>query len=155
MFDTVATGGTFDILHKGHYILLLKAFEAGNHVIIGLSSDNYANQKKNKIANDYHIRLKNLRKFIKEKFNKSNYTIYELNDFYGPTVLNREVQAIVTTESSKENCIKINALRESKNITKLEIVIVPLVEDHEGKVISSTRIRQGEIDLNGNKLSLY
>ena len=155
MFDTVATGGAFDILHKGHYILLLKAFEAGNHVIIGLSSDNYANQKKNKIANDYHIRLKNLRKFIKEKFNKSNYTIYELNDFYGPTVLNREVQAIVTTESSKENCIKINALRESKNITKLEIVIVPLAEDHEGKVISSTRIRQGEIDLNGNKLSLY
>lgn len=155
MFDTVATGGTFDILHKGHYILLLKAFEAGNHVIIGLSSDNYANQKKNKIANDYHIRLKNLRKFIKEKFNKSNYTIYELNDFYGPTILNREVQAIVTTESSKENCIKINALRESKNITKLEIVIVPLAEDHEGKVISSTRIRQGEIDMNGNKLSLY
>lgn len=155
MFDTVATGGTFDILHKGHYMLLLKAFEAGNHVIIGLSGDNYANQKKNKIANDYYIRLKNLRKFIKEKFNKSNYTIYELNDFYGPTVLNREVQAIVTTESSKENCIKINALRESKNITKLEIVIVPLAEDHEGKVISSTRIRQGEIDINGNKLSLY
>ena len=154
MFDTVATGGTFDILHKGHYILLLKAFEVGNHVIIGLSSDNYANQKKKKIANDYHIRLKNLRKFIKEKFNKSNYTIYELNDFYGPTVLNREVQAIVTTESSKENCIKINALRESKNIIKLEIVIVPLVEDHEGKVISSTRIRQGEIDINGSKLSM-
>ena len=155
MFDTVATGGTFDILHKGHYILLLKAFEVGNYVIIGLSSDNYANQKKKKIANDYHIRLKNLRKFIKEKFNKSNYTIYELNDFYGPTVLTREVQAIVTTESSKENCIKINALRESKNITKLKIVIVPLAEDHEGKVISSTRIRQGEIDKNGNKLSLY
>ncbi|MGB8574233.1 MAG: pantetheine-phosphate adenylyltransferase, partial [Nitrososphaeraceae archaeon] len=138
-----------------HYILLLKAFEVGNHVIIGLSSDNYANQKKKKIANDYTIRLKNLRKFIKEKFNKSNYSIYELNDFYGPTILNREVQAIVTTESSKENCIKINALRESKNITKLEIVIVTLAEDHEGKVISSTRIRLGEIDINGNKLSLY
>jgi pantetheine-phosphate adenylyltransferase len=155
MFDTVATGGTFDILHKGHYILLLKAFEIGNQVIIGLSSDNYAKQKKKNIANDYTIRLKNLTKFIKEKFNKSNYSIYELNDFYGPTVLNREVQAIVTTEPSKENCIKINALRESKNITKLEIVIVPLVEDHEGKAISSTRIRQGEIDINGNKLSLY
>jgi pantetheine-phosphate adenylyltransferase len=155
MFDTVATGGTFDILHKGHYILLLKAFEIGNQVIIGLSSDNYAKQKKKNIANDYTIRLKNLTKFIKEKFNKSNYSIYELNDFYGPTVLNREVQAIVTTEPSKENCIKINVLRESKNITKLEIVIVPLVEDHEGKAISSTRIRQGEIDINGNKLSLY
>jgi pantetheine-phosphate adenylyltransferase len=142
-------------LHKVNYILLLKEFEVVNHVIIGISSDNYENQKKKKNDNDYTIRLKNLMKFIKEKFNKSNYSIYELNNFYGPTVLNREVQAIVTTESSKENCIKINALRESKNITKLEIVIVPLVEDHEGKVISSTRIRQGEIDINGNKLSLY
>ena len=153
MFDIVATGGTFDILHKGHYMLLLKAFEVGKHVIIGLSSDNYVKQKKKQITNDYPIRLKNLRNFIAEKFNKSNYSIYELNNFYGPTVLNREVQAIVTTESSKENCLKINNLRESKNIGKLEIVIVPLVEDHEGKVISSTRIRQGEIDWNGKKLS--
>jgi pantetheine-phosphate adenylyltransferase len=153
MFDIVATGGTFDILHKGHYVLLLKAFEVGKHVIIGLSSDNYVKQKKKQITNDYPIRLKNLRNFIAEKFNKSNYSIYELTNFYGPTVLNREVQAIVTTESSKENCLKINNLRESKNIGKLEIVIVPLVEDHEGKVISSTRIRQGEIDWNGKKLS--
>jgi pantetheine-phosphate adenylyltransferase len=152
MFDIVATGGTFDILHKGHYVLLLKAFEVGKHVIIGLSSDDYANQKK-QITNDYRIRLKNLKDFIAEKFNKSNYSIYELSNFYGPTVLNREVKAIVTTESSKENCVKINNLRESKNIGKLEIVIVPLVEDHEGKVISSTRIRQGEIDWNGKKLS--
>jgi cytidyltransferase-like protein len=152
MFDIVATGGTFDILHKGHYVLLLKAFEVGKHVIIGLSSDDYANQKK-QITNDYRIRLKNLKDFIAEKFNKSNYSIYELDNFYGPTVLNREVKAIVTTESSKENCVKINNLRESKNIGKLEIVIVPLVEDHEGKVISSTRIRQGEIDWNGKKLS--
>ena len=153
MFDIVATGGTFDILHKGHYVLLLKAFEVGKHVIIGLSSDNYVKQKKKQITNDYPIRLKNLKNFIAEKFNKSNYSIYELNNFYGPTVLNREVQAIVTTESSKENCLKINNLRESKNIGKLEIVIVPLVEDHEGKVISSTRIRHGEIDWNGKKLS--
>jgi len=153
MFDIVATSGNIDILHKGHYVLLLKAFEVGKHVIIGLSSDYYVKRKRKLITNDYPIRLKNLKNFIAEKLNKSNYSIYELNNFYGPTVLNREVEAIVTTESSKENCLKINNLRESKNIGKLEIVIVPLVEDHEGKVISSTRIRQGEIDWNGKKLS--
>jgi len=36
---------------------------------------------------------------------------------------------------------------------QLEIIIVPLVEDQEGRVISSTRIREGEIDRNGNKLT--
>jgi pantetheine-phosphate adenylyltransferase len=153
MFDTVATGGTFDILHRGHYMLLLKAFQAGKQVIIGVSSDNFATLKKKKITNEYSVRLKNLKKFIQDKFNKSNYSIYELNDFYGPTVLTKDVQAIVTTEVTKENCIKINQLRRSKGLSQLEIIVVPLVEDQEGKVISSTRIREGEIDVNGNKLT--
>jgi pantetheine-phosphate adenylyltransferase len=154
MFDTIATGGTFDILHKGHYTLLLKAFEVGKQVIIGISSDNYATIKKKKITNEYPIRLKNLKRFIEDKFNKSNYSIYELNDFYGPTVLTKDVQAIVTTEGTKENCIKINELRKSKGLPQLEIIIVPLVKDQDGKVISSTRIREGEIDINGNKLTI-
>jgi len=154
MFDTIATGGTFDILHKGHYTLLLKAFEVGKQVIIGISSDNYATIKKKKITNEYPIRLKNLKRFIEDKFNKSNYSIYELNDFYGPTVLTNDVQAIVTTEGTKENCIKINELRKSKGLPQLEIIIVPLVKDQDGKVISSTRIRRGEIDINGNKLTI-
>jgi pantetheine-phosphate adenylyltransferase len=154
MFDTIATGGTFDILHKGHYTLLLKAFEVGKQVIIGISSDNYATIKKKKITNEYPIRLKNLKRFIEDKLNKSNYSIYELNDFYGPTVLTKDVQAIVTTEGTKENCIKINELRKSKGLPQLEIIIVPLVKDQDGKVISSTRIREGEIDINGTKLSI-
>jgi pantetheine-phosphate adenylyltransferase len=153
MFDTVATGGTFDILHKGHYMLLLKAFQAGKQVIIGVSSDNFATLKKKKISNEYSVRLKNLKKFIEDRFNKSNYSFYELNDFYGPTVLTKDVQAIVTTEATKENCIKINQLRRSKGLPKLEIIVVPFEEDQEGKVISSTRIREGEIDINGNKLT--
>ncbi len=44
-------------------------------------------------------------------------------------------------------------LRKSKGMPQLEIIIVPLVEDQEGKVISSTRIREGEIDINGDKLN--
>jgi pantetheine-phosphate adenylyltransferase len=155
MFDIVATGGTFDILHKGHYMLLQKAFEVGRQVIIGVSSDNYATLKKKKITNEYSIRQEKLKKFIGENFNKSNYSIYQLNDFYGPTVLTREVEAIVTTESTKENCVKINELRKSKGMPQLEIILVPLVEDKEGRVISSTRIREGEIDINGNKLTFY
>ena len=155
MFDIVATGGTFDILHKGHYMLLQKAFEVGRQVIIGVSSDNYATLKKKKITNEYSIRQEKLKKFIGENFNKSNYSIYQLNDFYGPTVLTRDVDAIVTTESTKENCVKINELRKSKGMPQLEIILVPLVEDKDGRVISSTRIREGEIDINGNKLTFY
>lgn len=155
MFDIVATGGTFDILHKGHYMLLLKAFEVGRQIIIGVSSDSYATRNHKKLVNNYNIRREKLKKFIDENFNKSNYAVYQLDDFYGPTMLTRGVQAIITTESSLENCVKINSLRESKGMTPLEIILVPLVEDKDGKVISSTRIRDGEIDVNGNKLTFY
>lgn len=155
MFDIVATGGTFDILHKGHYMLLLKAFEVGRQIIIGVSSDSYATRNHKKIVNNYNIRLEKLKKFIDENFKKSNYSVYQLDDFYGPTVLTRDVQAIITTQSSLENCVKINSLRESKGMTPLEIILVPLVEDKDGKVISSTRIRDGEIDIDGNKLTFY
>ncbi|HEY7696563.1 MAG TPA: pantetheine-phosphate adenylyltransferase [Nitrososphaeraceae archaeon] len=155
MFDIVATGGTFDILHKGHYMLLLKAFEVGRKIIIGVSSDGYATRNQKKIINNYVIREENLKKFIEKNFNKSNYSVYQLDDFYGPTVLTRDVQAIITTESSMENCVKINRLRKSKDMPQLKIIIVPLVEDKEGKVISSSRIREGEIDIHGNKLNLY
>ncbi len=155
MFDIVATGGTFDILHKGHYMLLLKAFEVGRQIIIGVSSDSYATRNHKKLVNNYNIRREKLKKFIDENFNKSNYSVYQLDDFYEPTMLTRGVQAIITTESSLENCVKINSLRESKGMTPLEIILVPLVEDKDGKVISSTRIRDGEIDVNGNKLTFY
>jgi pantetheine-phosphate adenylyltransferase len=155
MFDIVATGGTFDILHKGHYMLLLKAFEVGRRIIIGVTSDSFATRKQKKIINNYGIREENLKKFIDKNFKKSNYSLYQLDDFFGPTVLTRDVQAIITTESSLENCVRINKLREANGMPQLEIILVPLVEDKEGKVISSTRIREGEIDINGNKLTLY
>ena len=155
MFDIVATGGTFDILHKGHYMLLLKAFEVGRRVIIGVTSDSFATRKQKKIINNYGIREENLKKFIDKNFKKSNYSLYQLDDFFGPTVLTRDVQAIITTESSLENCVRINKLREANGMPQLEIILVPLVEDKEGKVISSTRIREGEIDINGNKLTSY
>jgi pantetheine-phosphate adenylyltransferase len=155
MFDIVATGGTFDILHKGHYMLLLKAFEVGQRIIIGVTSDSFATRKQKKIINNYGIREENLKKFIDKNFKKSNYSLYQLDDFFGPTVLTRDVQAIITTRSSLENCVRINKLREAKGMPQLEIILVPLVEDKEGKVISSTRIREGEIDINGNKLTLY
>ena len=82
MFDIVATGGTFDILHKGHYMLLLKAFEVGRQVIIGVSSDNYATLKKKKITNEYSIRQEKLKKFIGEsRSNDFGYLLSQTGPF--------------------------------------------------------------------------
>jgi pantetheine-phosphate adenylyltransferase len=49
-FPVVATGGTFDEIHTGHVMLLAKAFEVGNKVIIGISSDEFALKEVKKLT---------------------------------------------------------------------------------------------------------
>ena len=46
-FSLIATGGTFDIIHRGHLILLSNAFTISDKVIIGLTSDELAEKKEN------------------------------------------------------------------------------------------------------------
>ncbi len=42
----VITFGTFDILHYGHIRILMRAKELGNHLIVGVSSDDLNLRKK-------------------------------------------------------------------------------------------------------------
>ena len=46
LFETVAVGGTFDLFHKGHLTLLRKAFEIGDHVLVGLCSESFLKKLK-------------------------------------------------------------------------------------------------------------
>ena len=61
-FRKVAVGGTFDEFHKGHKVLLMKAFEIGEHVLIGLCTDTFVEKmgKPHETA-PYEERLKDLR----------------------------------------------------------------------------------------------
>jgi len=55
LFDLVAMGGTFDIIHSGHMALLNKAFSISTKVIIGVTSDQLAVKNGKKPGNDYSI----------------------------------------------------------------------------------------------------
>jgi glycerol-3-phosphate cytidylyltransferase len=45
---TIITFGTYDLLHVGHIRLLSRAKELGDHLVVGVSSDNLNFAKKNK-----------------------------------------------------------------------------------------------------------
>ena len=64
-FKKVVLGGTFDKLHKGHHALICKAFEVGDQVLIGLSTDNFikTRRKKHAVA-PYDERIRELQKFL-------------------------------------------------------------------------------------------
>ena len=151
-FELVATGGTFDLIHKGHIALLKKTFSISSKVIIGLTSDELATKKGKTILNNYSKRLEILRYTIQENFPMSQYEISELNDDFGPAVLEGDVQALVVSEETRYQGENLNKLRKEKNLPAVEIVTVPIIFAVDGKKVSSTRIKNSEIDRNGNLL---
>lgn len=145
-FRKVAVGGTFDTLHKGHKALLTKAFELGGTVVIGLMSDAAVILKR---VQQFSERKRSLEDFLQHK----NYEIVKLNDFYGPAARDSEIEALVVSEETAERAAEINEIRRKSGIAPVEIVVIPLVLAEDGKPISSTRVRRGEIDREGSLLS--
>ena len=149
-FDLVAMGGTFDVVHIGHMALLDKAFSISSKVIIGLSSDQLAEKRGKNLTNDYPKRLSLLKSVIEKNFPNSSYEISKLENDFGPAVVEGSVKALVVSEETSAKGLHLNELRAERNLPPVEIVVVPMVLAKDGKAISSTRIKNSEIDSNGN-----
>ena len=152
--NLVATGGTFDCIHIGHIKLLSTAFDISHHVIIGVTSDGFVKRFKVKssIKNNYLKRLSNLKNNIAVNFKNANYTIIKLEDEFGPVVHSSEIQAIVVSEETLVKVKEINETRISNHLNPLRVIVVEIARSSDGKPISSTRIRNGEIDDKGKIL---
>ena len=149
-FDLVAMGGTFDVIHNGHMALLKKSFSISSKVIIGLSSDQLAVKRGKSLVNDYSKRFSLLESTIEKNFPNSSYEISKLENDFGPAVVEGSVKALVVSEETSAKGLHLNELRAERNLPPVEIVVVPMVLADDGKAISSTRIKNSEIDSNGN-----
>ena len=149
-FDLVAMGGTFDVVHIGHMALLDKAFSISSKVIIGLSSDQLAKKKGKNLTSDYPKRLSLLKSVIEKNFPNSSYEISKLENDFGPAVIEGSVKALVVSEETSGKGIRLNELRAERNLSPVRIVVVPMVLAKDGKAISTTRIKNFEIDDSGN-----
>jgi len=153
-FDLVAMGGTFDVIHKGHTTLLSDAFSISTKVIIGLTSDEMALRKGKNIQNDYNKRLETLVKTIEKNFPNREFEISKLDNDFGPAVLEKEVQALVVSGETSNQGEVLNQLRKQKNLPEVDVVVVPMVLAKDGLRISTTRIKNQEIDYDGNLSSV-
>ena len=153
-FSLIAMGGTFDIIHHGHITLLSTAFDISEKVIIGLTSDEFVQKKGKKPIHKYDERLKNLISVIFHKFPNTNFEISQLNNDFGPAVFEKEVQALVVSDETKNQGNILNKLRIERNLSPVEIIVVPMTLAKDGKKISTTRIKNSEIDSDGNLLPI-
>ena len=153
-FSLIAMGGTFDIIHHGHMTLLSTAFDISEKVIIGLTSDEFVQKKGKTPIHKYDERLKNLTSIIFKKYPNSYFEISQLNNDFGPAVFEKEVQALVVSDETKNQGNILNKLRTERNISPVEIIVVPMTLAKDGKRISTTRIKNSEIDSDGNLLPI-
>ncbi len=144
-YKKVAVGGTFDKFHYGHRRLMDIAFEIGDYVVIGVTSNTFGGVK-GKIE-PCNVRMSNLRGLLEKKH--QNYDIQELNDPYGTTISDESIDAIVVSEETEPTAFKINEIRKERGMKPLDIVTIGMVLAADGIPISSTRIRKWEIDKRG------
>ena len=151
MYNHVVLGGTFDHIHKGHESLLVKAFALGKKVTIGLTSDKYVSSIRYQVSSikSYEVRKKQLETWLKRNSFLSRSTIVPINDSYGPSITDNSYDAIVVSTETEKVAKEINLLRIKSGIPSLAIIVVPMVPAEDEKRISSTRIRNGEIDHDG------
>lgn len=152
-YEHAILGGTFDYLHAGHKRFIDAACRTSEKVTIGITTEQLLKQKIHKDAiQGYKVREKALKDYLKSKA-LNQVSIIPLVDIVGAG-FEKDVDAIFAVDESFDNAKLINKGRAKRKLTPAKIIIVPMLKARDGGLISSKRIRSGEIDRDGNSYIL-
>ncbi|MCL1811624.1 MAG: inosine/xanthosine triphosphatase [Methanomassiliicoccaceae archaeon] len=140
--------GTFNILHEGHKRLIEKAFEVGDEVIVGITTDEMASGTREDLM-PFYLRKRELEAFLGDM--DKPWTIAEISDIYGPREKVDAADIIVVSEETLRNAEEVNRERGFRGVRPLEVVIVPLIKAYNDEKISSTGIMRGDYSRDGSR----
>ena len=118
-------------------------------MIIGLTSDEFARKAGKAPARSYEKRRDALMAFIGDSFPGRRYLIAKLDDLFGPGIASADVKALVASPETAKRVGLANEMRAKRGFPPLDLAVVDWVVAEDGEPISSTRIRNGEIDEEG------
>ncbi len=149
-FGLAIVGGTFDRFHKGHAALLSKAFAAADRVVIGVTDRRMTGKKPfSRNVESFSMRKKAVQDFIGKNHHSNRCQIAIIHDAFDPSAVWKKADAIVVTKDTAKGARAINAARRKAGLKKAKVVGCPFVVASDGRRISSTRIRLGQMDRNG------
>jgi len=158
-------GGTFTPVHNGHRALLHSAFqtashdgEGDGHVIVGLTAESLARETRSDpshadLLGSFSERRESLSETLEriEGAYAASWDIVKITDTFGPAATRADADALVVAPEGKahQRARELNDERLERGYQPLEIHTSPFVVAEDGLRISSTRIRNGEIDAQG------
>ncbi len=145
----VGLGGTFNVLHRGHRALLDKAFEVGDVVLVGITSDAFAGERKTGVR-PLAERRERLEAYLRTK--GDNWTVSVIDDVPGHMDQRTDVTALVVSPETRRAAEGINRGRIARGLQPLQLVEVPHVLADDFLPISAHRVEQGDIDIEGRLL---
>jgi len=161
-------GGTFTPVHNGHRALLHTAFQTASHdgsgdghVIVGLTDTDLAARTRGDSDQADHLGpFEKRRRKLNAELTRlgsaysASVEIIRLSDTRGPAATRADVDALIVSPEAKaqRRANEINRQRSRDGLPRLEIHTAPFVVAEDGTRISSTRIRNGEIDSHGRLL---
>jgi inosine/xanthosine triphosphatase len=141
----VGVAGTFNVLHRGHRTLLDKAFELGDEVVVGITSDALASRK------HFHIplerRMSTLKDYLRSKGKKWEIEVLQVP--MGSAASDTGLDILVVSQGTTDTAKMINDVRTSKGLKAFIIVEIRHVLGEDCATITSTRVLEGEIDQEG------
>ncbi|GAA5964777.1 hypothetical protein JCM8115_005731 [Rhodotorula mucilaginosa] len=143
LYPVVALGGTFDHLHSGHKILLTMAASiTSRKLIVGVTDDALLKTKKFRDwLEPLPFRIRNVENFIALIRPEIECACVPLQDVYGPTATDPEIEALVVSDETRAGGQAINTLRASRSLSILRIFCIALVaESTPSRVPSSTNL---------------
>ena len=139
-------GGTFDRFHAGHKSLIAAGLAHCENIQVWITNDELARSKDRRIQG-WSARESDLIDATSEY--SSRITTHQLDDKFGPSLQPTEASAIICTIETMQGCMEINSLRGKNGVFPLDIISVERVTSWDGGPISSSRIRDGNIDREG------
>ena len=105
------------------------------------------NKPQRELIQPFSERQRALEEFVGAECSPNRCSIFPIDTMEGGADKMEDLEALIISDeiSVVQNAFAINQLRIDRGLKRFHIIIIPMVRTPDGKPISSTRIRSGEV----------